>query len=185
MSSTSFPTSNPLVAFSEYLAALVAQIEPTVVAVKGRSRFSSSGIYWQPGIIVTSESYLKRSEELTVLLADNSSIPAKLLGRDISTDIAVLQIEDPELPVAEISDNNSLQVGHLVLALGRSREDGLNASMGLISTIGEAWQSRNGGLIDRLIRPDLNLYPGLFGGPLVDVTGKVVGMNTSGPGAWL
>lgn len=181
MSSTSFPTSNPLVAFSEYLAALVAQIEPTVVAVKGRSRFSSSGIYWQPGIIVTSESYLKRSEELTVLLADNSSIPAKLLGRDISTDIAVLQIEDPELPVAEISDNNSLQVGHLVLALGRSREDGLNASMGLISTIGEAWQSRNGGLIDRLIRPDLNLYPGLFGGPLVDVTGKVVGMNTSGP----
>ena len=180
MSSTSPETPNPLTSLSEHLTALVAQVESTVVAIRGRSRFPSSGIHWQPGIIVTSESYLKRSEEFTVILGSDA-LSARILGRDPSTDVAVLQMEAPDLPTAEISDETSVKVGQLVLALGRSPQDGIMASMGLVGTAGDAWQSRNGGLIDRLIRPEVNLYPRLFGGSLVDATGKVLGMNTSGP----
>ncbi len=83
--------------------------------------------------------------------------------------------------MAEIGDAATLKVGHLALALGRGTENGVSASMGVVSAIGDAWRSMSGGSIDRFVRLDLTLYPGFSGGPMVDAAGKVAGMNTSGP----
>jgi S1-C subfamily serine protease len=102
------------------------------------------------------------------------------VGRDRTTDIAVLKLENIELPVVEIGDASALKVGHLVQAIGRSR-DSLNASMGVVSAMGGSWRSSYGGLIDQFLRLDLNLYPSIEGGALVDATGQVVGMTVSGP----
>jgi S1-C subfamily serine protease len=176
-----FARESALLALSNNLADAVEQAGRCVVAVNARSRYSSSGIHWRPGVVVTSDETIKREEEITVGLPDGRSVPATLVGRDPSTDVAVLKLQNVELPVAEIGDTSALKVGHLVLALGRGSENGLSASMGVVSTLGGAWRSYYGGSIDQLIRLDLTLYPGFSGGPLVEATGRVVGMNTSGP----
>lgn len=180
---SSFPSkgASALLDLSNDLAATVEQVGDCVVAVKARSRLSSSGVHWQKGIVVAADETIRRSEEITVTLADGTTVAATLAGRDPSTDIAILKLPDLDLPVAQVREATSLKVGHLVLAVGRSEESGLNASLGVVSTVGGAWHSSYGGLIDQLVRLDLNLYPNLEGGPLVDATGQVVGITVSGP----
>jgi S1-C subfamily serine protease len=170
-----------MLAFSNNLADAVERAGRCIVTVNARSRMSSSGIHWRRGVVVTSDETIKREEEITVGLPDGRTVPATLVGRDPSTDVAVLKLQDVELPVAELGDTSTLKVGHLVLALGRGSESGLSASMGVVSALGGAWRSYYGGAIDQFVRLDLTLYPGFSGGPLVEVTGRVVGMNTSGP----
>lgn len=181
MSSSSSEMSSALLALSNNLADAVEQAGRCVVTVNARSRYSSSGIHWRPGVVITADETIKRQEEITVGLPDGRTVPATLAGRDPSTDVAVLKIQDVELPVADIGDTLALKVGHLVLALGRGNENGLSASMGVVSALGGAWRSYYNGLIDQFIRLDLTLYPGSSGGPLVEATGRIVGMNTSGP----
>ena len=181
MSPSPLENTSTLLALSNNLADTVEQIGKCVVAVKARSRFSSTGIHWRQGIIITADETIKRSEDITVTLSDNRTVPATLVGRDSSTDVAVLKLADIELPVAQIGESTSLKVGHLVLAVGRSDESGLNASMGTVSTLGGAWRSSYGGLIDQFVRLNINLHPSIEGGPLVDATGQVLGMIVSGP----
>jgi len=180
MSSSSKEMSSALLALSNDLAAAVEQAGRAVVAVNARQRMPSSGIHWQQGVIVTADHTVKRDEEITVTLPDNRSISATLVGRDSSTDLALLKLSEVELPTALSCDSSSLKVGHIVLALGRSGEIGLSASYGVISALGNAWRTWSGGQIDQFVRPDLTLYPGFSGGPLVDTSGHVIGVNTSG-----
>ncbi|NJL23565.1 MAG: PDZ domain-containing protein [Leptolyngbyaceae cyanobacterium SM1_3_5] len=70
------------------------------------------------------------------------------------------------------------------MAIARSPESGISASMGVISALGGSWRSWHGGAIDRFIRPDLTLYPGFSGGALIDIEGRAIGMNTAGPRHW-
>lgn len=165
---------------SNNLAAAVELAGRAVVAVNARQRMPSSGVHWRPGIIVTAEHTVRRDEEVTVTLPDNRTVPATLAGRDSSTDLAVLRLQGVELPVAEMGDA-VLKVGHMVLAVGRPGESGVSASLGVLSAKGGAWRSWRGGQIDQFLRLDLTLYPGFSGGPLVDVAGRVLGINTSGP----
>ena len=181
MSSSSPEIPSALLALSHNLADVVEQVGHSVVTVQGRSRLSSSGVHWRSRIVVTADETIKRSEDITVTLPDGRTVPATLVGRDPSTDIAVLKLQDVELPVAEIGEASLLKVGHVVLAVGRSSESGLSASMGVVSAISGSWRSSYGGLIDQFVRLDLNLYPNLEGGPLVEASGRVVGITVSGP----
>jgi len=88
----------------------------------------------------------------------------------------VLTGQTDDLVTAEIGDAAALKVGHIVLALG----PGPSASWGVISALDGGWRTRRGGHIDPFVRLDLTFYPGFSGGPLVDVQGRVVGINTSG-----
>lgn len=181
MSSSSSKITSSLLALSDNLADVVEQAGHSVVAVNARHRIPSSGVHWRSGIIVTAAHTIRRQEEITVTLPDHRTVPATLVGRDSSTDLAVLKLQTAEFPVAEIGDAESLKVGHIVLAVGRSGESGLSASLGVVSVKGGAWRSWCGGQIDQFLRLDLTLYPGFSGGPLVDATGCVVGINTVGP----
>jgi len=80
----------------------------------------------------------------------------------------------------QLGDSTSLRLGHLVLALGRTRRGDLVASSGIIGGISGEWRNRRGGQLDQHIRLDLALYPGFSGGPLVNARGEVVGINTRG-----
>ncbi|HEY9845881.1 MAG TPA: trypsin-like peptidase domain-containing protein [Candidatus Caenarcaniphilales bacterium] len=181
MATSSSERASALLALSNDLADAVDRAGRAVVAVNGRQRQTSSGVHWQPGVVVTAEHTVKRDEELSVTLPDHQIISASLVGRDPSTDLAVLKLQGVEFPTADIPETSLLQVGHIVLALGRSGESGLSASWGVISTLSSAWRTGYGGQIDQLVRPDLTLYSGFSGGPLVDAQGQVVGINTSGP----
>ncbi|MBW4624789.1 MAG: S1C family serine protease [Brasilonema octagenarum HA4186-MV1] len=171
---------NALLALSNNIADIVEQVGGAVVAVNAGQRFSPSGIHWRNGIIITSDESLRRYDEITVTLSNGSTVPITLIGRDSTTDIAVFKVENPEIPVANIGDAKTLKVGHLVLGLGRSSEGDIRAAIGAVSVVSGAWRSMNGGNIDQFIRPDITLYPGFAGGPLVDAAACVVGMNTSG-----
>src|SRR5213594_4365903 len=87
--------SNELAALSNDLAAVVAGSKDTVVAVHARPRFSSSGVLWRPGMVVTAEHTLRREEEITVTLPDGTNQPATLAGSDPGTDLAVLKTTWP------------------------------------------------------------------------------------------
>ncbi len=169
-----------LLALSNNLAETVEQVGSAVVAVNAGRRISPSGIHWRNSIIVTSDESLQRYDDITITLSDGRTQPVTHLGHDASTDIAIFQIQDVELPVAKIGDAKTLKVGHLVLGLARSGEGEIRAAMGAVSVVSGAWRSMSGGNIDQFIRPDITLYPGFAGGPLVDAAGYVVGMNTSG-----
>jgi len=167
---------NALLGLSNSLANAVATAGAAVVAINGRQRMPSSGVHWRQGLIVTADHTLERDDDLSITTADGTTIPATLVGRDPSTDIAVLKIADNGLAVATVS-TDSLQIGHLVLAIGRP--GGISASFGVVSTVSGEWHTQRGGVIDQLIHADITMYPGFSGGPLVNASGAVVGINTS------
>jgi len=169
-----------LSALSNDLAGAVERAGRAVVAVHGRQHMPSSGVLWKAGVVVTAEHALKRDEEITVTLADGRNVPATLAGRDPGTDLAVLKVEPGDFTAAELGDTASLKAGHVVLALGRSSERGVNASLGVVSGVSGPWKTWRAGHVDQLVRLDVTLYPGFSGGPLVDVEGRVLGINTSG-----
>ncbi len=169
-----------LLTLSNNLADTVEQAGSAVVAVNAGKRISPTGIHWRNGIIVTSNESLQRYDEITVTLSSGRTVAVTHIGHDSSTDVAVFKLQNVELPVAKVGDAKTLKVGHLVLGLARSSEGDIRAAMGAVSVISGAWRSMSGGNIDQFIRPDITLYPGFAGGPLVDAAGYVVGMNTSG-----
>ena len=183
MERLSFEGASALLALSNDLAGAVERGSRSVVAVHARPRYPSSGVHWRQGVIVTADHTVRRDEEISVGLPDGRTVPAALAGRDASTDLAVLTLQGLEFPPAEIGDASALRVGHVVLAVARpgERGRGLSASWGVISALGGPWRTWHGGQIDQFIRPDVNLYPGFSGGPLVDAHGRVMGINTSGP----
>lgn len=173
------PITDPLALLSERTAALVERAAESVVAVQGGRR-STSGIHWRAGVIVTAEEALERDDDIAVSLPDGRQVPATLAGRDPTTDVAALRFQPDGLPVAALGDAAPLRPGHWVIAVGRHRA-GTMASQGIVSIAGPAWQSLQGGTIDRLIRLDLRLGPGSEGGAVVDAGGRTLGMAVLGP----
>ena len=171
---------NMLNALSHDLAHVVEQVSPSVVAVNARRHLSSSGVYWRDGIIVTAAHTIRRTDEISVIVASGQSVVATLAGVDPSTDLAVLKIDNPELSPPLFGDTSQLKVGHVVLAVGRGAQRGLNATLGIVGVLGGSWRTWRGGLIDQFIGLDLVLHPGAAGGPLTDSHGRVLGINTLG-----
>ena len=93
---------SPLTAFSDHVAVLVERASAGIVAVHGGGRWSSSGIHWRPGVIVTAEEVLEGDDDLTVTLPGGRKVAASLAGRDPSTDVAALRIEAQSLPLSLI-----------------------------------------------------------------------------------
>lgn len=170
---------NPLIAFSDHAARLVAAIAGATVSVRAGHRTRSSGIHWRSGVIVTAEEVLDADDDIKVTLPDGREVVATLAGRDPTTDVAVLRFQPDGLPVAPTADG-ALCAGHLVLAVGNNGGAPV-ASLGIVAQVGGAWHSMRGGTIDTLVRLDLRLAAGGEGGALVDTQGRVLGMVVAGP----
>ena len=164
---------------SNALAATVEQASPAVVRVHGRSRLPASGVVWDAdGVIVTTHHGLEQDTDITVGLPSGEVLPAVLAGRDPGTDIAALRVETGGLKPATWGQADELKVGHLVLALGRPGS-GIQSTMGIVSVLRQEWRTPTGGTLDHYLQTDLTMYPGFSGGPLVDVSGRALGVNTS------
>ncbi|MBI4285879.1 MAG: trypsin-like peptidase domain-containing protein [Chloroflexi bacterium] len=180
MKTLSSEMASSLLVLSNDLADAVERVGRAVVTVNARKRIPSSGVHWRQDVVVTAAHTVEHDDEITVTLSGGRTIPATLAGRDTGTDLAVLKPQGIEIPTAEPGDASLLKVGHLVLAVGYGGEGGPSASLGIISTLSGAWRTWRGGQIDQFVRPDLTLYPGFSGGPLVDARGGVIGINTLG-----
>jgi len=168
---------NDLAALSNELAATVEQAGRSVVAVHARPRFSSSGVFWRPGVIVTAQHTIRREDEITVTLPDGTNAQATLAGADSGTDVAVLKVESQGPSAAKRAATPS--PGNLALTIGRSEDSGVNATLGIISAVSGSWRTWRGGRLDHYIRLDLTLYPGSSGGVVVNTAGEVIGIATS------
>lgn len=167
-------------ALSNQLAEASEAVGKSVVAVHGR-RHPSSGILWNNDSIVTANHAIRRDEDISVIVAPGESATARVIGRDPSTDFAVLRLQQPlqgELP--RWGDASKLRIGEFVLALARTWRGNIVASSGVISGLMGRWRTWRGGELDHFIRPDLTLYPGFSGGPLVNSQGEILGLNTAG-----
>jgi S1-C subfamily serine protease len=171
---------NPLIALSHELAATAERTGRSVVAVNARWRNASSGVIWRPGVIVTADHTIRREEEIRVTLPDGRSAAAELAGRDPGTDLAVLKVDTADGLVARASASDSVKTGNLVLAIGRAAETGVSAAMGVVSNASGPWHTWRGGKLDRFVRLDVGLYPGVSGAAVVDVEGKLIGIATAG-----
>ncbi len=171
---------NPLIALSTELAATVERAGRSAVAVNARWRNASSGVIWRKGVIVTADHTIRREEEIRVTLPDGHSAVAELAGRDPGTDLAVLKVDTGDAPVARPSKPDSIKTGHLALAVGRSENTGVSAAMGVISNVSGPWHTWRGGKLDRFIRLDIGLYPGVSGAAVVDAESEVIGIASAG-----
>ena len=171
--------SNILSQMSDDLAATVEKAGAGVVRVEARRRLPASGIVWQDeGVIVTAHHVIETDDNIGVGLPNGETVEATLAGRDPSTDVAVLRANIGDLPVATLADPDMLKVGHLTLALGRPGRD-VRATLGMVNAIYKSRRARWGRGNGNYIQSEITMYPGFSGGPLVDVGGGVLGMNTS------
>ena len=170
--------SSPLEQFSTAIAGIVAAASRSVVAVHaGRSR--ASGFAWRDGLVVTSDEALPDDDSVTVLLPGGASTPATVVGRDASTDIALLRIEGTALPPIAL-DAAPASAGAIALAVGSLGGSALSAA-GTVSLAGPAWRSLRGGEIDSRIELDLALRRSAEGGVVLDARGRGLGMAVFGP----
>jgi len=115
----------------------------------------------------------------TVGFGSEKTVEATLVGRDPTTDLALLRLGNRTGPSTDWTGTGALKVGHLVLALGRPGRT-VRAVLGIVAAFGESWRTSAGGVIDNYIQTDASSPPGFSGGPLVDVEGKVLGVTSSG-----
>lgn len=170
---------NPLQALSDSTAALVERTAAGIVSVHGGGRWPSSGIHWRSGIIVTAEEALENDDNIKLTLPGGRSVEASLVGRDPTTDVAVLRFQ-PDGLLTAATGTALLRAGDAVLAVG-AHEGAPLVAFGVVALSSGPWRSSRGGTIDNLIRLDLSLSPVAEGGALIDGQGRVLGMTVLGP----
>lgn len=150
------------------------------VTVAARRRLPASGIVLDSETVLTAAHVIENDENIKIVLPDGKERTAELLGVDPRSDLAALKLDAAEAAPAELAAE--AVVGQLVLAIGRPFKRGAEASLGILSAKGGPLQGRGGSILETHYRTDAIPYPGFSGGPLVDVEGKVLGINTSGFG---
>jgi len=170
-----------LLDLSNSFAGAVERAGRSIVTVNEGGRAGVSGTVWRDNLVVTAEHTIRAQQELTIELPTGGSSSATVIGGDPSTDIALLRLNGDSPVASEFADAAQLRVGHFVMAVGRRAGRGLAASHGIIGALGGTWRTWRGGRMDQSFRLDLQPFTGFSGGPLIDVQGKVIGINTSGP----
>lgn len=175
-------------AYSQAVISVTEKVSPSVVNIKvrkkTRTRFGSeaggSGFIISPeGLIVTNSHVVEDNQSMEIELQDGRNINADLVGADPYTDLAVLKIYTDNLPHVSFQEKTELQVGQLAIAIGNPFGFQCTVTTGVISALGRTLQSRTGRMIDNVIQTDAALNPGNSGGPLVDSSGRVIGVNTA------
>lgn len=165
-------------ALSEGLADAVAAVGDSLVEIRGGRR-PGTGVAFDAEHVVTASHVVRREEGIVVFLPDGQERAAILVGRDPSTDLALLKVADGGLSPIPWARERPLRVGQLVFPVGRLRGR-IRTTMGVISDLSGAWQTSRGGQIDAWIEVDAALPAGLSGGALIDASGEAIGLNTSG-----
>ena len=163
---------------SAAFARLVGIATSSIVAVRS-DHSRSSGFFWRPGLIVTADEALPDEGDFSVTLSGGESIAAELVGRDHTTDIALLRAGRSDLPSISL-ESPPVAVGAIAIAVGA--EDGApTAAFGVVSRSAGPWYSLRGGEIDARIELDLHMRQSAEGGVAMEAAGRAIGMTVFGP----
>ncbi len=143
-----------------------------------RDNSLGSGVIVSPeGLILTNHHVIEAADEIEVALADGRSIPAKVVGSDPETDLAVLKVEAKNLPSITFAHSESLRVGDVVLAIGNPFGVGQTVTQGIVSALGRSHLGIN--TFENFIQTDASINPGNSGGALIDTNGNLIGVNSA------
>src|SRR5262245_29769249 len=157
------------------LADAVERVAASVVGLTTR-RQRGAGVVWRAGVAVTSASALWRARGVSVVLPDGEQVDGTLRGVDSGTDLAVVSFAERGVAAVERDPDPTPRVGDAVFAVGREPSGAVQASFGHIGAVAGSWRSWRGGRIERLIRLDGGLYPGLAGAAVGDAAGRLLGV---------
>ncbi|UCD80369.1 MAG: trypsin-like peptidase domain-containing protein [Desulfobacterales bacterium] len=176
-------------AYSRAVISVVDSVGPSVVSVSigkpdrrggPEQAGTGSGVVIAPdGYILTNDHVVQNAGHVTVKLTDGTSLSATPVGKDPAADLAVIRADASYLTAAILGDSAQLRAGQLVIAMGNPFGFQSTVSTGVVSALGRALRSRQGRLIENIIQHTAPLNPGNSGGPLLDSSGKVVGINTA------
>jgi S1-C subfamily serine protease len=170
--------SSPLLAFSTALADIVRDVAPSLVSVQSE-RARSTGFSWRPGLIVAAENALADDGDISIIAHDHASSPAQVVGRDPSTDVAILRTARTDLPNTPVATRTPA-AGALAVVVG-ARDGAPTGALGVVSFVGPQWRSLRGGVIDARIELDAALARSSEGGLALDAQGQAFGMAVFGP----
>jgi S1-C subfamily serine protease len=161
---------------SREIAQLVAGLAPSLVRVDARGGRPATGIIWADNLVLTADHVIEADDNILVTGAP-ATVKASLLGRDRTTDLALLRTEGLRGAPAPRGRSADLRTGHIVLALGGTIGE-QQVTMGIVTGSSGEFRSWRGGQALSLIQTTAELLPGFSGGPLVDADGRVIGINS-------
>ncbi len=159
------------------------QVEKKITDRRGKAQVmpgSGSGfVISSDGYVITNHHVIEDAQKIQVYFSDGWHQNAELKGTDASTDIAVLKVYDTNLRALTFADSDHLQAGQIAIAIGNPLGLQYSVTAGVVSALGRTLRAKNGRLIDDIIQTDAALNPGNSGGPLVNSSGHVIGVNTA------
>ena len=168
-----------LQSFSDAVTELAESVSPSVVNVNAGRRGGTGMVWSSDGLIVTANHVVGHSAAPTVAFGDGKELEAKVVGRDPYTDIALLKIDTPGLTPVKVGSADGIKVGQFVLALANASGKKTSATSGIITGHRRSMRGFWGIMIEDAVVSDAKLNPGYSGGPLVDASGNLLGMNVA------
>jgi S1-C subfamily serine protease len=170
---------NRAIDWSDELAAAVEAAGPGVLRL-ARHRYPGSATVWdaKAGLVVTTSHAVASDDSARLTLASGQERDAQVVGRDPGTDLALLRTDPTDLAAPAFREADGLKVGHAALALGRPGQS-VRASFRIIGVLGSDVRTPWGGRLERYVETDRGFPRGFSGGPLIDLEGRAIGINTS------
>ena len=167
-----------LKSLSDATTELVRKLTPSLVSVNTTMTRGTGVVFSSDGYIVTCHHVLGRSASVRINSGEKT-FEAKAVGFDPYSDIALLKAEHGKFAPIELGDSGKLSTGQFVLALANPFNRQPSATTGIITSVGSTLRGWRGTAMENVIATDARLNPGFSGGPLVDVSGKMIGLNTA------
>jgi S1-C subfamily serine protease len=164
---------------SQALVQLINRTCQGVLAVSAAPHRVASGISIKQDLVAIADHSLRRNGPITIRQVDGTEAEATILGRDPSIDVAVLKVDGLKLHPLSPADPSTFYPGVLAAVVGLTFDVGPSASLGILGAVGGARRTWRGGMLDRFLRLDVNLYPSQSGAAVVNSEGQLIGLATA------